>query len=257
MPSTDDQLVEALRASLKENERLQRTNRRLAEAATEPIAVVGIGCRFPGGVRSAEDLWHLVHTGTDAISDFPVNRGWDVDELYDPDPERTGTSYVNTGGFLHDADEFDPAFFGVSPREALAMDPQQRLLLETAWEAMERSGLVPDSLRGSRTGVFTGVMYDDYASRLSPARGVRGLPGHGQRGQCRVGAAVVHIRLRGPRGHDRHGLLLFAGRDPSCGPVPAQRRMRPRPGRGRHRHGHAERVHRVQPPARAGPRWTL
>ncbi|WP_410596604.1 SDR family NAD(P)-dependent oxidoreductase [Amycolatopsis sp. lyj-23] len=144
--------------------------------ADEPIAVVGMGCRYPGGAGSPEELWRLVAEGRDATGEFPEDRGWDVDGLFDPDPDKTGKSSTRRGGFLYDAADFDAEFFGLSPREAVATDPQQRVLLEVAWEALERGGIDPASLRGTSTGVYAGVMYNDYGSRLG--RAPEGFEGH-------------------------------------------------------------------------------
>ncbi|WP_455712995.1 SDR family NAD(P)-dependent oxidoreductase, partial [Streptomyces phaeochromogenes] len=149
------------------------------------IAIVGMACRYPGGVTSPDDLWQLVTEGKDAIGDFPSDRGWDVERLYDPRVGNPGTSYVREGGFLHHAADFDPDFFGISPNEAREMDPQQRLLLETSWEVFERAGIAPKSVKGSPTGVFAGVMYHDYA-------------GAGSLGSVVSGRVAYTLGLEGP-----------------------------------------------------------
>ncbi|GAA2565926.1 type I polyketide synthase [Streptomyces sp. NPDC000678] len=184
MSTSEDRLVEALRASLKEADRLREQNRKLTEDSRDPIAIIGMACRFPGGITSPEDLWRLLEAGEDAIGPFPTDRGWDLERLYDPTGQRPGSTYVREGGFLYDAADFDADFFGISPRDALLMDPQQRLLLEITWEVLERTGIPPRSVKGSPLGVFSGVMYHNYpgsygssgpvAGRLSYTFGLEG-----------------------------------------------------------------------------------
>src|SRR3954447_18103865 len=167
MSPSHEEIVEALRSSIKERDQLREENRRLAAKDREPIAIVGMSGRFPGGVRSPDDLWRLLVTETDAISELPTDRDWDLDRLYDPDPDARGTLYVRHGGFVDGATDFDADFFGISPREALGMDPQQRALLEEAWAAIESAGIDPTTLAGTPTGVFVGASVTDYAGRLA------------------------------------------------------------------------------------------
>jgi acyl transferase domain-containing protein len=193
----EEKLAEYLRWTTAD---LHRTKRRLAELESAPIAVIGMGCRYPGDVTSPEGLWDLVNAGTDAVADFPQDRDWPVEDLYDPDPGRPGRIYTRQGGFLYDAAMFDAPFFGISPREALAIDPQQRLLLEVALETFQRAGLAFDALRGEPVGVFAGVMYSDYGARLigRTAPGTEGVLGTGSAGSVASGRVSYTFGLAGP-----------------------------------------------------------
>ncbi|MDC0773291.1 type I polyketide synthase, partial [Streptomyces sp. HD] len=189
MSSSMSEVVDALRTSLLENERLRKQNQRLSAASSEPLAIVGIGCRYPGGVRDTDGLWQLIAEGRDAMSGFPTDRGW---ESWDVPAARTGA-------FLHDAGDFDPAFFRISPREAMAMDPQQRLLLETSWEALERAGIDPASLKGSRTGVFVGGAPQEYGALvMNSAEGAGGYALTGAPGSVLSGRISYVLGLEGP-----------------------------------------------------------
>ncbi|MFJ9821130.1 SDR family NAD(P)-dependent oxidoreductase [Streptomyces sp. NPDC101151] len=197
----------------------RRSGRTVKARADEPLAIVGLACRYPGDVRTPDDLWRLVADGTDAITPFPADRGWDVDRIVDPTRQRPDTSYVGEGGFLHTAGEFDPAFFGISPKEALVMDPQQRLLLETSWEALENAGIDPHTLKGSRTGVFAGVQYHDYfgsfgsgsmiSGRIAYTLGLEG-PSLSVDTACSSSLVALHLAAQSLR-QGESGLALVGG----------------------------------------------
>ncbi|MDB1090419.1 beta-ketoacyl synthase N-terminal-like domain-containing protein, partial [Streptomyces sp. ACA25] len=195
--STEDKLRDYLKRVTTDLAAVRQRLRAAETAEGEPIAIVGMACRYPGGVDSPEGLWRLVDEGIDAVSGFPVDRGWDMTPF--DAGAAAGMEFTREGGFLENVADFDPSLFNISPNEALAMDPQQRLVLETSWEAVERAGIDPLSLRGSRTGVFTGVMYNEYASRsLSVPEGVAGYLGTGSSGSIVSGRVSYTLGLEGP-----------------------------------------------------------
>uniref|UniRef100_UPI00055CBEB1 beta-ketoacyl synthase N-terminal-like domain-containing protein n=1 Tax=Streptomyces griseus TaxID=1911 RepID=UPI00055CBEB1 len=192
-PSNEEKLVEYLKRVTVD---LQKANRKIAEleaAETEPIAVIGMACRFPGGVASPDDLWRLVADGTDAITPFPDNRGWDLDRLYDPDPTRPGTSYTREGGFLHDAALFDAGFFGISPREALAMDPQQRLLLIIEQSYLGLEG--PEEFEGY---LLTSKLSSVASGRIAYSLGLEG-PAVSVDTACSSSLVALHLAVQSLR----------------------------------------------------------
>nr|BAO66543.1 type I polyketide synthase [Streptomyces sp. MJ635-86F5] len=205
---SDDKVRDYLKRATAELQQSRRRLQEMQEREYEPIAIVAVGCRFPGGVRTPEDLWELVASGKDATTGFPENRGWDIGGIYDPEPGKPGKSYTRRGGFLHDAAEFDAEFFRISPREAKEMDPQQRLLLETVWETLERGRINPLTLKGTPTGVFVGMVYHDYAyahsngalasGRVAYCLGLEG-PAVTVDTACSSSLVALHLALRSLR----------------------------------------------------------
>ncbi|MDG4810888.1 HAD-IIIC family phosphatase [Micromonospora sp. WMMD1120] len=207
---TEAELVDYLKQVAGELQVTRARLEALEQQRDEPIAIVGMSCRAPG-VDTPDRLWEVVARAEDLIGEFPRDRGWDVDGLYDPEPGRPGRTYTRSGGFLTDAGDFDPSFFGISPREALTVDPQQRLTLEAAWEALESGGIDPHTLRGSRTGVFTGSLYHDYGAgenvaslisgRVAYALGLEG-PAISLDTACSSSLVAMHLAIRSLRAEE-------------------------------------------------------
>ncbi len=237
---------------------LQSKLESLEKGRQEPIAVIGIGCRFPGGADDPESFWRLLSDGVDAITEVPPDR-WDLARYYDPDPDAPGKMNTRHGGFLTAVDRFDAHFFNISPREALSMDPQQRLLLEVSWEALEHAAQSPEKLEGSRTGVFVGICNADYRQRLlAPEPGyLRYLYGDRRLACDRLRAPLLLPWRARPQHIDRHRVLFVARGGPSRVPKPARKRM-PHGARGRRQfNSFARHIHHALEGAHDGRRRTL
>ena len=248
-------VAKLLRSQVSGSKRSAAPKRRAATPSKEPIAIVGMGCRFPGDVQTPADFWKLVSSGTDAISPFPTDRDWDLERLIDADAGKPGTVYSREGGFVSGAADFDAGFFGIGASEAASMDPQQRLVLETAWEALEQAGMLPADLRGSETGVFTGACVTDYHGRVDGDLEAFRL--HRHHAELRLRPALLRVRARGPRDDGRHRVLVLAGRAAPGLPGPALGRVLDGAGRRHLDHGHAVPVRGLRAPARPGPRRAL
>jgi acyl transferase domain-containing protein len=209
--TNEDKLRDYLKRATADLQAARRRVQELEARNTEPIAIIGMSCRYPGDVRTPDDLWDLVDQGRDVIGEFPADRGWDLEGIFDPIPDRPGKTYTRHGGFLYDAPGFDAEFFGISPRDARRADPQQRILLEASWEAFERAGLDPHSLKGSPTGVYAGVMYHDYSGgspdgslvsgQVSYTLGLEG-PSVSVDTACSSSLVALHMAVQGLRDGD-------------------------------------------------------